>query len=78
MKNFINPKNWLPKMFGTTIILANIKFILFIVLLAVIYIFNGHQNNKVVRGIKTTATEVKDKGLHCFLRWNVNGNKIGH
>ena len=60
MKNFINPKNWLPKMFGTTIILANIKFILFIVLLAVIYIFNGHQNNKVVRGIKTTATEVKE------------------
>ena len=60
MKNIIKPKYWLSKIFGSAIILGNLKFILFIALLTVLYIFNGHQSNKIVRGIKTTATEVKE------------------
>jgi len=41
-------------------IVRNIPFFLFLALLAVIYIFNGHYADKVVRNIGKTNTELKE------------------
>src|ERR1043165_3738545 len=41
-------------------IVKQIPFILFLALLAVIYIYNGHNADKIVRNINTTAKEVKE------------------
>jgi hypothetical protein len=60
MSQEIKGKNWLSKFLGSSLLFNNIRFILFIALLVVVYIFNGHQTNKTIRGIKKTATEVKE------------------
>ncbi|HPG11391.1 MAG TPA: FtsL-like putative cell division protein [Chitinophagaceae bacterium] len=41
-------------------IVKQIPFILFVALLAVIYIYNGHYANKTIRHINRTAKEVKE------------------
>ena len=41
-------------------IVKNIPFFLFLGLLAVIYIYNGHYADKVVRDISKTSKEVKE------------------
>ena len=41
-------------------IVKQVPFFLFLALLAVIYIFNGHYADKMIRRINRTATEVKE------------------
>jgi cell division protein FtsL len=41
-------------------IVKNIPFFLFLALLAVIYIYNGHYADKIVRNISKTNTELKE------------------
>jgi hypothetical protein len=60
MENEKRKFNWLSSFMGSSLLFKNIKFILFVALLMVLYIFNGHQSNKTIRGIKTTATEVRE------------------
>ena len=45
---------------GYTWILKNLLFFLFLSLLAVIYIANGHMADNTIRDINTTAREVKE------------------
>ncbi len=41
-------------------ILSNVSFFLFLALLAVIYIANGHMADKTIRRINSTAKELKE------------------
>jgi hypothetical protein len=40
-------------------LLHNIRYVLFVAFLAILYIYNGHRANKAVRNIKATANQVK-------------------
>jgi hypothetical protein len=53
-------KFMISKILGSGLLFKNIRLILFIAFLALIYIYNGHQSNKTIRNIKTVAGEVKE------------------
>ena len=48
------------RLFGHRWIVKNIPFFLFLSVLAVIYIYNGHYADKTIRNINKTAKEVKE------------------
>jgi len=49
-----------PSLLGHRWIMKNIRFFLFLATLAVIYIYNGHYADKVVRDINRTNKELKE------------------
>jgi hypothetical protein len=51
---------WKPSLLGYQWIMKNIRFFLFLAALAVIYIYNGHYADKVVRDINRTNKELKE------------------
>jgi hypothetical protein len=51
---------WKPSLLGHRWIMKNIRFFLFLAALAVIYIYNGHYADKVVRDINRTNKELKE------------------
>ena len=51
---------WKPSLLGYRWIMRNIGFFLFLAALAVIYIYNGHYADKVVRDINRTNKELKE------------------
>jgi hypothetical protein len=51
---------WRPSLLGHRWIMKNIRFFLFLAALAVIYIYNGHYADKVVRDINRTNKELKE------------------
>jgi hypothetical protein len=51
---------WKPSLPGYQWIMKNIRFFLFLAALAVIYIYNGHYADKVVRDINRTNKELKE------------------
>lgn len=53
-------KNPLKKLFRYQWIMNNMNFILFLSLLAVLYIANGHTADKTIRRINKTQNELKD------------------
>ena len=52
-------KDW-KKIFRYQWIVKNIPFFLFLAVLAVIYIYNGHYADKTVRNINKTSNELKE------------------
>jgi hypothetical protein len=50
----------LKKLLGSKWVEKNIPFFLFLSLLAVLYIYNGHYNDKLVRKISTTEKKIKE------------------
>lgn len=59
-KNKETSKGFFAKFIGYQWILKNLLFFLFLALLAVIYIANGHMADNTIRDINNTAREVKD------------------
>jgi hypothetical protein len=53
-------KNPLKGLFNYQWIVKNIPFFLFLSVLTVLYIANGHKADKIVRRINSTTTELKD------------------
>jgi predicted membrane protein len=51
----------LKKYLDYTAIVKNIPFILFLTVLAIIYIFNGHYSDKLVRKIAETEHNLKEQ-----------------
>jgi hypothetical protein len=51
---------WKPSLLGYHLIMKNIRFFLFLAALAVIYIYNGHYADKVVRDINRTNKELNE------------------
>jgi hypothetical protein len=51
---------WKYSLLGHRWIMKNIRFFLFLAALAVIYIYNGHYADKVVRDINRTNKELKE------------------
>ena len=51
---------WKPSLLGHRWIMKNIRFFFFLAALAVIYIYNGHYADKVVRDINRTNKELKE------------------
>ena len=51
---------WKPSQLGARWIMKNIGFFLFLAGLAVVYIYNGHYADKVVRDINRTNKEIKE------------------
>lgn len=54
-----NPRDW-KKMLNYQSVVKQVPFFLFLTLLAVIYIYNGHLADKTIRKIGKTAREVKE------------------
>ena len=62
MANEINKEvklDW-KKLFNYQLIVKNVSFFLYLALLAVIYISNGHYADKMIRNINTTGKELKE------------------
>jgi hypothetical protein len=59
-KDKVANKNPLKGLFSYQWILKNIPFFLFLSLLAVLYIANGHMADRTVRRINTTTKELKE------------------
>jgi hypothetical protein len=55
-----NPKNPLKGLFNYQWIVKNIPFFLFLSVLAVLYIANGHRSDKTIRKINSTTVELKE------------------
>jgi len=55
-----NSKNPLKRVFNTQWITGNMNFFLFLSLLAVLYIANGHLADKTIRNINKTQREIKE------------------
>lgn len=55
-EQLFNWKRWL----NYQAIVRQIPFFLFLALLAVFYIYNGHHSDKMIRNINKTANEVKE------------------
>ena len=51
---------WKPSLLGYRWIMKNIGFFLFLAVLAVIYIYNGHYADKLSRDITRTDKELKE------------------
>jgi hypothetical protein len=54
-----NPKSAIKSMLNYEWIVLNINFFLFLALLAIMYIANGHLTDKSIRKINTTKKEIK-------------------
>ncbi len=54
------PKNNWLRLMSTKWIMKNMAFFLFLAALAVVYIYNGHYADKVVRDINRTNKELKE------------------
>lgn len=52
-------KDW-KKMFSYRWIVMNVPFFLFLAVLAVVYIYNGHYADKTVRNINRVSNELKE------------------
>jgi len=59
-KQQIKSKKVFPTFIGYEWILKNLLFFLFLALLAVIYIANGHMADNTIRDINNTARDVKE------------------
>ena len=59
IKSKLPPLNW-KKWLNYQAIVKQVPFFLFLALLAVIYIFNGHYADKTIRNINRTTKEVKE------------------
>ncbi|MFY9464551.1 MAG: FtsL-like putative cell division protein [Sediminibacterium sp.] len=59
-ENKSNPKNPLKGLFSYEWILKNISFFLFLSLLAVLYIANGHMSDRTIRQINSINNELKE------------------
>ncbi len=55
----ISKREW-KRLFSYKWIVKNVPFFLFLALLAVIYIYNGHYADKTVRDINKSARELKE------------------
>jgi hypothetical protein len=55
-----NPKNPLKGIFNYQWIVKNIPFFLFLSVLVVLYIANGHRSDKTIRRMNSTAGELKE------------------
>ena len=53
-------RKWKPSLLGYRWVMKNIGFFLFLAVLAVIYIYNGHYADKISRDITRTDKEVKE------------------
>ena len=51
---------WRPNILSYRWIMENIRFFLFLAALAVVYIYNGHYADRVVRDINRTNKELKE------------------
>lgn len=58
--NIKEPKNEWRRLLNYQWILKNFPFFLFLSLLAVVYIYNGHYADKTVRNIKTVNNELDE------------------
>ena len=58
--NVYSMTKWKPSLLGYRWIMKNIGFFLFLAALAVIYIYNGHYADKIVRDINKTNKELKE------------------
>lgn len=54
------PKSDWRNYFGYRAIINNIPFFLFLAVIAIIYIYNGHKADKLVRNITTTEKNIKE------------------
>ena len=54
------PKNPLKGIFNYQWIVKNIPFFLFLSVLAVLYIANGHRSDKTIRRINSTSAQLKE------------------
>jgi hypothetical protein len=59
-KNIKEPKREWRKLFGYRWIVKNVPYFLFLSVLAVIYIYNGHYADKTIRNINTVSKELKE------------------
>jgi hypothetical protein len=59
LKNELAPVAW-KKWLNYQSIVKQVPFFLFLALLAVIYIYNGHYADKMIRNINKTGKEVKE------------------
>ena len=59
-KQATKQKNFFSKLIGYEWILKNLLFFLFLALLAVMYIANGHMADNTIRDINNTARDVKE------------------
>ena len=59
-KKAVKQKNIFSKLIGYEWILKNLLFFLFLTLLAVLYIANGHMADNTIRDINNTAHDVKE------------------
>ena len=57
---YTNNKNPLKGLFNYQWIVKNIPFFLFLSVLAVLYIANGHRADRTIRKINSTTTELKE------------------
>lgn len=56
-----NPRGrWQPSQFGYRWVVRNIGFLLFLTVLAVLYIYNGHYADNISRDLNRTNKEVKE------------------
>ncbi|MFI5186604.1 MAG: FtsL-like putative cell division protein [Chitinophagales bacterium] len=55
-----NPVTGWKRLLNYQSIVKQIPFFLFLALLAIIYIYNGHYADKTIRGINETAKDVKE------------------
>ena len=60
MENEKEPKPQWKRRFSHQWMVKNIPFFLFLSLLAVLYIFNGHYSDKTIKDINKTSKEVKE------------------
>lgn len=59
-KNIQEPKKERRRLFGYRWIVKNVPYFLFLSVLAVIYIYNGHYADKTIRNINTVSRELKE------------------
>jgi Bacteriodetes cell division protein (FtsL-like) len=59
-KDAIAPKTDWKQVFNYNRIVKNIPFFLFLALLAIIYIYNGHHADKLIRKISATEKNIKE------------------
>ena len=58
--NIKEPKKARRRLFGYRWIVKNVPYFLFLSVLAVIYIYNGHYADKTIRNINTVSKELKE------------------
>ena len=51
---------WLPSRLGYQWVIRNIGFVIFLTVLAIVYIYNGHYADKISRDLNRTNKELKE------------------